>query len=124
VAQLLHEGGYSLQANRKTRDGPQHPDRDAQFQSPFGIRELETGIAFVGAVVHVLRVLERRVGKELRDFRLPDSLRAAKAPDLLVVIADGARLVFLTGCPRVTTARLRQHRPSRCDLVTPHSAGP
>ena len=32
VARCLHELGYSLQANRKTREGPQHPDRDAQFQ--------------------------------------------------------------------------------------------
>lgn len=32
VADLLHESGYSLQANRKTREGPQHPDRDAQFR--------------------------------------------------------------------------------------------
>ena len=31
VADLLHAIGYSLQANRKTREGPQHPDRDAQF---------------------------------------------------------------------------------------------
>ena len=32
VADLLHSAGYSLQANRKTREGPQHPDRDAQFR--------------------------------------------------------------------------------------------
>jgi hypothetical protein len=32
VADLLQESGYSLQANRKTREGPQHPDRDAQFR--------------------------------------------------------------------------------------------
>jgi transposase len=31
VAWLLHEAGYSLQANRKTREGNQHPDRNAQF---------------------------------------------------------------------------------------------
>jgi transposase len=31
VAQLLHELGYSLQANRKTLEGASHPDRDAQF---------------------------------------------------------------------------------------------
>ena len=31
VAELLHEAGYSLQANHKTREGPNHPDRDAQF---------------------------------------------------------------------------------------------
>jgi len=32
VASLLHEDGYSLQANRKTREGTQHPDRNAQFE--------------------------------------------------------------------------------------------
>ena len=32
VGQLLHEAGYSLQANRKTREGVNHPDRNAQFE--------------------------------------------------------------------------------------------
>ena len=32
VAQLLRGLGYSLQANVKTREGSQHPDRDAQFR--------------------------------------------------------------------------------------------
>jgi hypothetical protein len=32
VAAVLYEMGYSLQANRKTRDGAQHPDRNAQFE--------------------------------------------------------------------------------------------
>ena len=32
VSRLLHAAGYSLQANRKTREGPQHPDRNAQFE--------------------------------------------------------------------------------------------
>jgi hypothetical protein len=31
VGNLLHELGYSLQSNRKSREGTQHPDRDAQF---------------------------------------------------------------------------------------------
>ena len=31
VAELLKAAGYSLQANRKTREGGDHPDRDAQF---------------------------------------------------------------------------------------------
>ena len=31
VADLLRDLGYSLQANRKTREGTSHPDRDAQF---------------------------------------------------------------------------------------------
>jgi hypothetical protein len=32
VADLLHDMDYSLQANRKTREGKGHPDRDAQFR--------------------------------------------------------------------------------------------
>ena len=32
VADLLHELGYSLQANRKTKEGSGHPDRNAQFE--------------------------------------------------------------------------------------------
>jgi hypothetical protein len=32
VRHLLKEAGYSLQANRKTREGKSHPDRDAQFR--------------------------------------------------------------------------------------------
>ena len=32
VAQLLHELNYSLQSNRKTEEGADHPDRDAQFR--------------------------------------------------------------------------------------------
>ena len=31
VAELLHDLGYSLQANRKTLEGGDHPDRDGQF---------------------------------------------------------------------------------------------
>src|SRR4051794_18109180 len=32
IALLLHHLGYSLQANRKTREGTTHPDRNAQFE--------------------------------------------------------------------------------------------
>jgi len=32
VRRLLRELGYSLQANAKTTEGAQHPDRDAQFR--------------------------------------------------------------------------------------------
>src|SRR5258707_4333376 len=31
VAQLLNTAGYSLQSNRKTKEGDSHPDRDAQI---------------------------------------------------------------------------------------------
>ncbi len=32
VARMLHHLGYRLQANRKTKEGKQHPDRNAQFE--------------------------------------------------------------------------------------------
>lgn len=32
LGELLKRKGYSLQANRKTREGKQHPDRNAQFE--------------------------------------------------------------------------------------------
>jgi len=32
VAQILHELDYSLQSHRKTEEGADHPDRDAQFR--------------------------------------------------------------------------------------------
>ena len=32
VSEQLHDLGYSLQANRKTLEGTEHPDRDAQFR--------------------------------------------------------------------------------------------
>lgn len=32
VSNLLHNLGYSLQSNRKTKDGASHPDRNAQFE--------------------------------------------------------------------------------------------
>ncbi len=32
VNRLLHSLGYRLQSNRKTLEGHQHPDRDAQFR--------------------------------------------------------------------------------------------
>jgi DNA-binding transcriptional MerR regulator len=70
-----------------------------EFAVALRLRELDIGVAFVGSVVHVLRAFERSVGKELRDFKLPDSLREPKAPDLRVVIADGARLYFTLAAP-------------------------
>jgi hypothetical protein len=32
VGEILHRQGYSLQSNRKTHEGAQHPDRNAQFE--------------------------------------------------------------------------------------------
>ncbi len=32
VAELLHQQKYSLKANRKTKEGSSHPDRNARFE--------------------------------------------------------------------------------------------
>jgi transposase len=37
VRRLLHAAGYSLQGNRKTREGASHPDRNAQFEHINGL---------------------------------------------------------------------------------------
>jgi hypothetical protein len=39
VAKILRSLGYSLQGTRKTLEGQQHPDRDAQFQYVNGLAE-------------------------------------------------------------------------------------
>jgi len=44
VGELLHELGYSLQANRKTLEGTNHPDRDAQFRHIDGAVQLQLSL--------------------------------------------------------------------------------
>lgn len=51
VAQYLRELGYSLQGNRKTEEGEDHPDRDAQFQHLN--REVRRALGLGGPVVSV-----------------------------------------------------------------------
>ena len=51
VQRLLHEAGYRLQANAKTLEGAQHPDRDAQFR-----RIHDTASAFQAAGQPVVSV--------------------------------------------------------------------
>ena len=49
VAQLLHDQHYSLQGTRKTEEGADHPDRDAQFRhiSAEGKRHLRRGLPVI-----------------------------------------------------------------------------
>jgi hypothetical protein len=51
VARCLTEMGYSLQANRKTKECPQHPNRDAQFR--YINRQVSTGIHAGDPVISV-----------------------------------------------------------------------
>jgi len=51
VAEMLHALGYSLQANVKTIEGNEHPDRDAQFR--YISREVQTYLAEGQPVISV-----------------------------------------------------------------------
>ena len=44
VSELLHDMGYSLQANRKVLEGTGHPDRDAQFRHISGAVQLRLSL--------------------------------------------------------------------------------
>jgi transposase len=65
VSELLHDRGYSLQANRKTREGGDHPDRDAQFEHVNA--QAETFLAEGSPVVSVDAKKKELVG----DFKNP-----------------------------------------------------
>ncbi len=79
VAGLLREMGYSLQANRKTREGASHPDRDAQFQ--YINRCVSTQIAAGQPVISVDTKKKELVGdfknggREWRPSKDPEKVR-------------------------------------------------
>ena len=70
VSELLHDLGYSLQANRKVLEGTDHPDRDAQFRHISGAVQLQLSLGqpviSVDTKKKELVGPFRNVGKELR----------------------------------------------------------
>ena len=85
VAALLHELDYSLQANRKTREGSSHPDRDAQFQHITGrVRACQRrGQPVVSVDSKKREVLGdfRNAGREWQPAGAPEEVRAKDFPD-------------------------------------------
>jgi hypothetical protein len=92
VAELLHELDYSLQANRKTKEGDSHPDRDAQFE--YIDRRVQTYLAQRQPVISVDTKKKELVGDfknggqewrpkgdpekvRVHDFAIPELGRAA-----------------------------------------------
>jgi len=84
VAELLHELGYSLQANRKTLEGSSHADRDAQFQHIN--RQVNELLAARQPVISVDTKKKELVGdfknngKELRPQGDPEKVRVHDFP--------------------------------------------
>jgi transposase len=86
VADLLHQLGYSLQANRKTKEGSNHPDRNAQFEHLNG--KVKWSLARRQPVISVDTKKKELVGdfknngKELRPKGDPEKVRVHDFVDL------------------------------------------
>jgi transposase len=78
IGELLHDMGYSLQANRKTSEGKQHPDRNEQFEFINLLVEehLEQGnpVISVDAKKKELVGNFRNVGREWRPKGAPEQV--------------------------------------------------
>jgi hypothetical protein len=65
VAELLAAAGYSLQANRKTREGTKHPDRNAQF------RHISRQVRRFQAAAQPVISVDTKKKELVGDFRAP-----------------------------------------------------
>jgi Rhodopirellula transposase DDE domain len=85
VAALLHDLNYSLQANRKTREGASHPDRDAQFEHiNRQVRAFQRAGQPAVSVDSKKRELVgdfKNAGQEWRPAGAPEEVRAKDFPD-------------------------------------------
>jgi len=85
VAALLHDLDYSLQANRKTREGSSHPDRDAQFEHiNWQVRAFQrAGQPVVSVDTKKREVVGdfKNAGQEWRPAGTPEEVRAKDFPD-------------------------------------------
>jgi transposase len=84
VAGMLRELGYSLQANRKTKEGTHHPDRNAQFE--YLNRKVQRRLAAREPVISVDTKKKELVGefknggRELRPQGDPEKVRVHDFP--------------------------------------------
>ena len=78
IGELLHQMGYSLQANRKTAEGKQHPDRNEQFEfiNLMVEKQLEKGnpVISVDAKKKELVGNFKNVGREWRPKGAPEQV--------------------------------------------------
>lgn len=84
VSELLHELGYSLQANKKTSEGGKHPDRNAQFEH---INEKVKAFIADGSPVISVDTKKKELvgdfkngGRELRPVGQPEEVRVHDFP--------------------------------------------
>lgn len=86
VAQLLREQNYSLQSNRKTDEGADHPDRDAQFRhiNTQVKRALKTGIPVISVDTKKKELLGnyKNSGRQWLPAKKPVEVRGHDFPSL------------------------------------------
>jgi transposase len=79
VSKLLHEAGYSLQANRKKLEGASHPDRNAQFEhiNEKVAQQLAEGNPVISVDTKKKELVGnfKNVGRELRPKGEPEDVR-------------------------------------------------
>ena len=79
VAELLHDMGYSLQANQKTLEGSDHPDRNAQFEHLNGMvqQQLWAGEPAISVDTKKKELIGpfKNGGRELRPKGAPEQVR-------------------------------------------------
>ena len=79
VAELLHEMGYSLQANKKVLEGTSHPDRNAQFEylNESVQLQLDLGEPVISVDTKKKELIGpfKNGGKELRPKGQPEAVR-------------------------------------------------
>ena len=85
VNRMLHDAGYSLQANRKMLEGNQHPDRDAQFKyinrRVKAFQKLGQPVVSVDAKKKELVGKYKNNGKEWRRKGQPEAVNVHDFPD-------------------------------------------
>ncbi len=85
VATLLKEAGYSLQANRKTREGSSHPDRNAQFeyinQQVLAFQKRRQPVISVDTKKKELVGEFKNAGQEWRPRGKPEKVKVHDFPD-------------------------------------------
>jgi Rhodopirellula transposase DDE domain len=85
VATLLKDAGYSLQANRKTKEGSSHPDRNAQFehinQQVMGFHRRKQPVVSVDTKKKELVGEFKNGGQEWRPQGDPEKVKVHDFPD-------------------------------------------
>ena len=84
LAELLHAQGYSLQSNRKTEEGGDHPDRDAQFRHIAGAvkRALVAQVPVISVDTKKKELIGNYVnaGRQWRRTRQPETVNGHDFP--------------------------------------------